>query len=147
MGSREIISELSINILSCSYVKSSVFTKPLCFITHHKCYSRRYRHIYEFMTGTQNYRNISVYTKFTAACRELELAGPVVPAQGDLAVGALVLHLLQAIQAEGHTEARPQHGEAQHQAQTPGHQAGLAAGAGRDLHLTAGALQPGWVGA
>ena len=58
-----------------------------------------------------------------------------------------MLHLLQAIHTEGHTEARPQHGEAQHQAQAPGHQARLAAGAGRDLHLTAGALQPGWVGA
>ena len=71
----------------------------------------------------------------------------MVSAQRDLAVWTLVLHALQTVHAEGEAEAGPEHGEAEDEAEAPGHHAGLAAGAGCDLHLTARTLQPGGAGA
>ena len=58
-----------------------------------------------------------------------------------------MLHALQTVHAEGEAEAGPEHGEAEDEAEAPGHHAGLAAGAGCDLHLTARTLQPGGAGA
>ena len=55
--------------------------------------------------------------------------------------------VLETVHTEGDTEAWPEHGEAEDQAEAPGHHAGLAAGAGGDLHLTARTLQPGGAGA
>ena len=75
------------------------------------------------------------------------LARAVVPSQGDLAVGTLVLHVLQTVHTEGQAEAGPEHGEADDQAEGPGHGAGLSSGGGGYVHLAAGALDPGWLGA
>ena len=54
--------------------------------------------------------------------------------------------VLQTVHTEGETEAGPEHGEAEDQAETPGHHAGLAGGPRGDLHLTARAHQAGGVG-
>jgi len=70
----------------------------------------------------------------------------VVPAQGDLAVRTLVLHILQTVQTEREAETRPEHGEAEDDAEGAGHGAGLAAGGGRDVHLAAGTLEPSGAG-
>ena len=54
--------------------------------------------------------------------------------------------VLETVHTEGDTEAWPEHGEAEDQTEAPGHHAGLAAGPGGDLHLTAGTHQAGRVG-
>ena len=51
--------------------------------------------------------------------------------------------VLETVHTEGETEAGPEHGEAEDETEAPGHHAGLAAGPGGDLHLTAGAHQAG----
>jgi len=56
-----------------------------------------------------------------------------------------MFHVLQTVHTEGETEAGPEHGEAEDQAEAPGHHAGLAAGPRRDLALTARADQAGWL--
>ena len=58
-----------------------------------------------------------------------------VPADGDLAGGAAVLHVLEAVHAEGHAEAGPQHREAEDGRDGPGHHAGLGADGGGDAGL------------
>jgi len=54
-----------------------------------------------------------------------------------------VFDVLETVHTEGDTEAGPEHGEAEDQTEAPGHHAGLSAGPGGDVHLTAGTHQPG----
>jgi len=70
------------------------------------------------------------------------LSATVVPAQHHLAAGALVLHLLQAVHAEGDAEAGPQHGQAEDGAHPPCQHAGGGGGLCRDALLAAGTDHP-----
>ena len=61
----------------------------------------------------------------------------------DIAAGAVVFDLLEAVHAEGGEEAGPESGEAEDGGEGPGHEPGAAAGA-RGHHLpAAGARQRG----
>ena len=61
----------------------------------------------------------------------------------DIAAGAVVFDLLEAVHAEGGEEAGPEAGEAEDGGEGPGHEAGAAAGARGDHLLAVGTGQRG----